>query len=68
MPVYSYKCVSCKFEFDMFRTLQNANRPTLCPECGGETQKQVSSPVLQENLGTKLRAKLGKKKPPKEYR
>lgn len=68
MPVYEYECVSCRHRFEKVRAVNFRDRSTFCPECGHGAKKLISSPVLQENLGTKLRSRLDKKKPPKSHR
>ena len=68
MPIYEYECIACKHKFDKVRAVNFRDRSAFCPLCGMGAKKLVSSPVLQENLGTKLRATLDKKKPPKSHR
>lgn len=64
MPVYEYECLKCKHRFEKVRPVNFRDRPAFCPKCDGPCKKLVSAPVLRENLGTKLRAKLDKQKPP----
>jgi putative FmdB family regulatory protein len=44
MPVYSYRCEECGFQFDRYQkfTDQSLNR---CPECGKRSLRKVYSPV-----------------------
>ena len=64
MPVYEYECLVCGKRFEKVRPVNFRDRPMSCPKCEGPAKKQVSSPFLVENLGTKLRSRLDKKKPP----
>ena len=70
MPIYRYKCIKCSHEFELVRSMSRRNSWPVCeiPECGFPSKIVPSLPSLQTNPGTKLRAKLDKKKPPKEYR
>lgn len=68
MPVYEYECVGCRHRFEQVRAVNFRDSPAFCPKCGMGGKKMISSPSLQKNLGTKLRSKLDRKKPPKEYR
>ena len=42
MPLYVYSCIKCDHEFELMQKM-NASNPE-CPECRGETRKQVSAP------------------------
>jgi len=64
MPLYEYTCMKCGKEFAKLRAINFRDQPTTCPECHGPANKRVSAPTTQRNLGTKLRKKLDKKKPP----
>jgi len=46
MPIYEYQCLSCGKKTEQ---LQKLNDPPLavCPTCGGELRKLISSPSFQ---------------------
>lgn len=44
MPIYTYRCESCGFQFD--KTQKFSDNPlTQCPECGKKTLRKVYTPV-----------------------
>lgn len=45
MPIYEFKCKSCAMTFDRLMRISEENTP-LCPQCGGETKKLISSAGL----------------------
>jgi putative FmdB family regulatory protein len=46
MPLYEYQCESCNHRFEV---IQKYSDPlvTVCPKCGGEVRKLLSSPAIQ---------------------
>jgi putative FmdB family regulatory protein len=46
MPLYEYRCRECDHRYDR---LERIDAPTTgtCPECGGETSRQIGVPALQ---------------------
>ncbi len=38
MPIYSYECARCRFQFDEFRNIENSGKST-CPTCGNKAFK-----------------------------
>jgi putative FmdB family regulatory protein len=44
MPVYTYRCENCGFQFDRFQKFTE-NALTRCPECGKKSLRKVYSPV-----------------------
>lgn len=46
MPLYEYQCLTCGKKTEL---LQAMSDPPLavCPECGGEVKKLISSPAFQ---------------------
>lgn len=42
MPLYEYKCNSCKHEFEQFGHVDD--KLTICPECGMTGTRQLSKP------------------------
>jgi putative FmdB family regulatory protein len=43
MPVYEYYCAICKKEFELRRSMSEADQPGTCPTCGGKADKLVSA-------------------------
>ena len=39
-PLYEYKCANCDYVFDKIQGMNSPN--PVCPECKGETKKQMS--------------------------
>ncbi len=42
MPTYEYECVSSGRRFDFFQSINDAPL-AICPSCGGEVRKLISS-------------------------
>ncbi len=42
MPTYEYKCSFCNYEFEKFQSIKD-DPITVCPDCGGETKRLISS-------------------------
>lgn len=43
MPVYEYVCQDCKREFEVVRTLNDADKKAPCPKCKStQTERQWS--------------------------
>jgi len=43
MPVYEYKCLTCKKHFDALRRMDDMDQKIPCPHCrSSETKKQLS--------------------------
>ncbi len=43
MPTYAYRCVACGHAFELKRPISEAGQPAVCPKCGAEAQKQLST-------------------------
>ncbi len=43
MPIYEYFCTKCRKGFELMRPFNEADKPTLCPECKSEAQKQITN-------------------------
>jgi putative FmdB family regulatory protein len=43
MPIYEYFCPQCKTEFELRLTINEFDRPELCPKCHSIAQKLISS-------------------------
>jgi putative FmdB family regulatory protein len=44
MPIYTYRCENCGFQFDEFQRFSDSPL-TKCPECGKKTLHKVYTPV-----------------------
>jgi putative FmdB family regulatory protein len=48
LPVYVYRCRSCKRILEVDRPFSQYNDPPpRCPECGGETVRVFTTPFIQ---------------------
>jgi putative FmdB family regulatory protein len=45
MPLYQYCCINCGYDFELMQKM-GASNPE-CPECRGETRKQLGTPVIK---------------------
>ncbi len=51
MPLYDYKCRICGKKFEVIQKM--SDRPVaLCPDCGGEGERQISSEIGISFKGT----------------
>lgn len=41
MPTYEYQCTACGHKFEEFQSI-SAAPITICPECGGKTERLIS--------------------------
>lgn len=46
MPLYEYECATCGEKTEVIRSFSDPPL-TVCPNCGGELKKLLSSPALQ---------------------
>lgn len=46
MPLYEYQCKSCEERVEAIRRFSDPPY-TICPACGGEMKKLISSPAIQ---------------------
>lgn len=42
MPIYMFKCQSCKTSYELFLKFSNADEVQTCSKCGSELSKEVS--------------------------
>ena len=42
MPIYEYLCAKCGMEFELRRSMSEADKPAVCPKCNSEAQKLIS--------------------------
>jgi putative FmdB family regulatory protein len=46
MPIYEYQCNQCNERHETIQKFSDAPL-TVCPHCGGEMKKLISSPAIQ---------------------
>jgi len=51
MPIYEYICQDCKNEFEVIRSMSQADVPMACAKCGGENIKRKLSVFYAESGG-----------------
>jgi putative FmdB family regulatory protein len=42
MPIYEYTCTVCEHDFDRLRRISQMDDDAPCPECEGESERQLS--------------------------
>ncbi|WP_213229187.1 zinc ribbon domain-containing protein [Caballeronia sp. NK8] len=45
MPIYQYECEFCG-SFDVMRSIADRDAPHLCPECGTQTTRAITSTAM----------------------
>ena len=43
MPIYEYVCVDCKNQFEVMRTMKDADEPIACLHCSGNHTSRMLS-------------------------
>jgi putative FmdB family regulatory protein len=43
MPIYEYKCLSCKAIFEAYRSIPHADIDVKCPKCGSQKTERLIS-------------------------
>ena len=46
MPLYEYQCKQCQHRFEKIQSF-SAPEEKVCPECGGEVERWISTPAIQ---------------------
>ena len=46
MPLYEYTCASCDHTFEKLRPITRMDDPAPCPDCSGESERQLSGIFL----------------------
>jgi putative FmdB family regulatory protein len=46
MPIYEYQCTACNERHEIIQRFSDAP-VTVCPKCGGDMKKLISSPAIQ---------------------
>ena len=60
MPVYEFSCPQGCDDYEIWRTIDQRNLDTRCPQCGGDGQRLFSPPVA---LSGPLRLKQESREP-----
>ena len=60
MPVYEFSCPQGCDDYEIWRTIDQRNLDTRCPQCGGDGQRLFSPPVT---LSGPLRLKQESREP-----
>ena len=42
MPIYEYTCTTCQNRFERLRPMSQMDDEAPCPDCGSESQRQLS--------------------------
>jgi len=42
MPIYEYYCPKCRREFELLRSMNEADKPAFCPSCGAQAERLIS--------------------------
>ncbi len=50
MPIFEYKCSSCGYKFELFRSL-TSSEPVACPNCGANETIKLFSTFAAANSG-----------------
>lgn len=54
MPLYNFKCIDCKFEFEVLSSYEKRDEEQKCPECGKEAKRlEVNSFAFSTTLDPK---------------
>lgn len=60
MPIYAYKCNTCKKPFEVIISVSLMTDTAICPDCGAEAPRQITAPrVKTEPLITTTGKTLG---------
>jgi putative FmdB family regulatory protein len=71
MPLYDFHCPSCEHDFE--EMAPSGGPAPKCPECGADTEKQISAPMLHSgnfkemSRKGRLQAEKHKRNPPKPF-
>ena len=53
MPIYEYACKQCGFQFEEIRSVNEADNPLKCPDCGKSEAKRKLSVFFTPNRSRK---------------
>jgi putative FmdB family regulatory protein len=52
VPIYEYRCVACRREFDELVSFSTADDPRSCPSCGDAAERKMSSFAVRVSGGS----------------
>lgn len=52
MPLYEYRCHGCGQIFELLRRIDDADRPTECPDCRSDNVERQFSTFATRGCGT----------------
>lgn len=63
MPIYEYYCLDCDTEFDLMRSVSQADEPAPCDACGNPAQRQLTTFSFKSDTFTAPRLKRSNQRP-----
>ena len=54
MPVYEYRCATCRALTTAVRTLADSSEPVRCEACGAEARRILSRPSVHHSKASKV--------------
>ena len=63
MPIYEYYCVECGAEFEMIRSVSQADEPATCEKCGSPARRQLTTFSFKSDTFTAPRLKRSTQRP-----
>ena len=63
MPIYEYYCSDCDTEYELIRSVAQADEPALCQVCGQPGQRQLSTFSFKSDTFTSPRLKRSNQRP-----
>jgi len=52
MPIYEYRCMQCRAEYEALRKMSEYDQDILCPVCGGVARRILSAPAPRTTRST----------------
>jgi len=59
MPLYEYKCKDCGYQFDVLRSMKDADKPIQCRSCHSEHTSRALSVFFASSEGRSIAADSG---------
>ncbi len=63
MPIYEYYCAECGSEFDLMRSVSQADDPAPCQGCGNPARRQLTTFSFKSDTFTAPRLKRSTQRP-----
>jgi putative FmdB family regulatory protein len=51
VPIYEYRCLACRREFEELVSFSTADAPQACPSCGESSERKMSSFAMRVSGG-----------------